>query len=188
MKQLHIGSRTGIEIIILPVAWFVSLALWIVLSAAAIVVIGIPFGSAVLLGFVVMLLHWISEVIHHFGHALAARRTRYPMQAIKIGGIYGILALSSYPAGEPPLPDSIHIRRALGGPIASLLPTIIFGIAALLLNGSLWWAAIFLFVENLIFTIQVFLPMGKLLDNDGNTLWRWWRGREKVAVSATPGE
>ncbi len=188
MKQLRSGSIAGVEIIVLPIALFVSLALWIVLSAIAIAALGMSFGLGVLLGLIVMLLHWLSELIHHIGHALAARRTGYPMQAIKIGGIYGFLALSSYPADEAALPDSIHMRRALGGPIASLFPTIIFGIGALLLRGPLWWAAIFLFAENLIFTIQVLLPMGKLLDNDGNTLWRWWRGRGKVEVSAAPGE
>ena len=188
MKQIRLGSLAGTEIVVLPIALPFSLVLWIIFGAIALTALGMSFGLAVLLGLVVMLLHWLSEVVHHVGHVLAARRTGHPMQAIKIGGIYGFLALSSYPTDEPALPDSIHVRRALGGPIASLFLTIIFGICALLLRGPLWWAAIFLFAENLIFTIQVALPMGKLLDNDGNTLWRWWRGRGKTEMSAVSGE
>lgn len=189
MKNMHSGSIAGMEIIILPLALFVSLALWVVFGLVAFAVLGMGFGVAVLVGLVVTLLHWLSELVHHLGHALAARRTGYPMQSVQVGGIYGFLALSSYPPGEPTLPDSIHIRRAVGGPIASLCMTLIFGIIALFLRGPFWWVAIFLCAENLIFTIQFFVPLGKLLDNDGNTLLRWWLGRGKAGVDAVaPGE
>lgn len=188
MKSLHLGSISGAEIIVLPVALLVSPVLWLLLSVIALVVLGMPLGTALLVGLIVMLLHWTSEVVHHIGHASAARRTGYPMQAIKLGGIQGYLALSSYPTDEPTLPDAIHVRRALGGPIASFLMAVVFGVIALLLRGPFWWAAIFLFVENLIFAVQVFIPLGKLLDNDGNTLYRWWRGRGKAEANVAPGE
>lgn len=188
MKSLNLGSISGVEIIVLPVALIVSLVLWAVLSVIAFAALGMAPGLALLVGLVVMLLHWSSELVHHIGHANAARRTGYPMQSIKLGGIYGSLALSVYPSDEPELADAIHMRRALGGPIASFLPMVVFGALALFLRGPLWWAAIFLFAENFIFTFQVFLPMGKLLDNDGNMLYRWLRGRGKAEVSVTPGE
>lgn len=184
MRQLHLGSLAGVAVIALPVTIFVTLLLWIVFSVIAFTLLNMSLGLAILAGLVAVLLHWASEIVHHLGHAGAARRTGYPMQSIIIGGIQGYLALSVYPANEPTLPDSMHVRRAIGGPIASLLLTIIFGVWALLLTGSLWWVALLLFIENLIFTIQLFVPMGKLLDNDGNTFYRWLRGRNKVQVAS----
>lgn len=184
MKQLHLGSLAGVAVIALPVTLFVTLLLWLVFGAIAFTLLGMPLGLAILAGLVAVLLHWASEVVHHLGHAGAAQRTGYPMQSIIIGGIQGYLARSSYPANEPTLPDSIHVRRAIGGPIASLLLTLIFGIGVFLLNSPVWWVVLLLFIENLIFTLQLFVPMGKLLDNDGNTFYRWLRGRNKVQVAS----
>ncbi len=183
MKQLHLGSLAGAKIIVLPVAFLASLLLWILFSAIAFAALHMSLGLAVAVGLVAMLLHWLSEVVHHLGHAIAAKRTGYPMQSIVLGGIQGYLALSSYPADEPKLPDSLHIRRAVGGPIASLLFTLIFGVCVLLVPKPFWWVAILLFIENLIFTVQLFIPLGKLLDNDGNTLYRWLRGRGKTEIA-----
>jgi hypothetical protein len=183
MKQLHLGSLAGVAVLIRPIAFFVTPLLWIIFSAIGFFALGMSLGVAILVGLIAVLLHWASEIAHHLGHAGAANRTGYPMQSIIIGGIQGYLTLSSYPANEPTLPDSIHVRRAIGGPIASLLMTILFGVFVYLIVGDLWWVALLLFIENLLFTIQLFLPMGKLLDNDGNTFYRWLRGRGKVQVS-----
>ncbi|MGH2506660.1 MAG: hypothetical protein ACRDHZ_04480, partial [Ktedonobacteraceae bacterium] len=144
MKQLHLGSLARVAIIALPVTFFVTPLLWIIFSVIGFTVLNMSLGVAILAGLVAVLLHWASEVVHHLGHAGAAQRTGYPMQSIVIGGIQGYLALSSYPANEPTLPDSIHVRRAIGGPIASLLLTLIFGAFVLLLTGSIWWVALLL--------------------------------------------
>src|SRR5690242_10193969 len=114
-----------------------------------------------------MLLHWLSDIVHHLGHAWAARRTGYPMVGVRLSGVLGS---SIYPPDEPPLPAAVHIRRALGGPIASLLLTLVAAAIVLALRssgGTVWWVALFFFLENLlVFTLQVFLPLGF---NDGGT-------------------
>src|SRR2546430_14025417 len=143
---MRAGSIIGVEVVILPIVPLVSLVLWIALSAVALWALGMSPGMALLFGLLVMLLHWVSEIVHDIGHALAARGAGYPMQRILVGGTLGLLAISSYPAYEPALQDSIHVRRAVGGPIASFITAIIFGAIALLLHGLLWWVAIFLFV------------------------------------------
>ena len=51
--------------------------------------------------------------------------------------LWGPLSSSIYPADEPPLPRSVHIRRALGGPLASLLLTLFALILVLMLAVSL---------------------------------------------------
>lgn len=180
MKNLRFGSIAGMEIVVLPISLPVSLVLWIVLSVVAFAALSMSLGVAVLIGLLAMLLHWISELVHHIGHALAARRTGYPMQRVLVGGIWGVLARSVYPTDEPVLPESVHVRRAVGGPLASLVMTVLFGVLALLVPGPLRWVALFLFLENLLFTVQLFLPMGSLLDNDGNTLLRWLLRRGKT--------
>jgi hypothetical protein len=90
-------------------------------------------------------------------------------------GTFWLLSTSVYPSDEPSLPGAIHIRRALGGPLASLLLSVVAAIVAgvlLPVGGVLWWVGAFFFLENLlIFTLGSLVPLGF---NDGSTLLRWW--------------
>ena len=169
----RLGSIGGLQLSLLPSAIVGSLALWALLSAAGIWLLGLSAGAALLGGLIAVLLHWFSEIVHHFGHAWAARRTGYPMTGISL---WGVLGSSVYPQDEPPLPAMVHIRRALGGPIASLLLTVVASLIALALRpvgGLLGWVALFFFLENLfVFTLQVFIPLSF---NDGGTLLYWLR-------------
>jgi hypothetical protein len=43
-------------------------------------------------------------------------------------------------------------------------------------GGTLWWLALFFFLENfIVFTLQVFVPLGF---NDASTLLYWMRKRQ----------
>jgi hypothetical protein len=158
---------------LLPSALVGSLALWALLSAVGIWLLGLAAGAALLGGLVAVFLHWFSEIVHHLGHAWAARRTGYPMAGIQL---WGVLSSSVYPRDEPPLPAMLHIRRALGGPIASLLLTLVAGLLAAALHSSggiAWWVALLFVLENLfVFTLQVFIPLSF---NDGGTILYWLR-------------
>jgi hypothetical protein len=169
----YLGSIGGLRLSVMPSALVGSLALWALLSAAGVWLLGLSAGTALLGGLAAVLLHWCSDIVHHSGHAWAARRTGYPMIGIQL---WGVLGSSVYPTDEPPLPAIVHIRRALGGPIASLLLSLAAGLIALALRpagGLLWWLALFFFLENLfVFTLQVFIPLSF---NDGGTLLYWWR-------------
>jgi len=129
------------------------------------------------MGLVATLLYWVSVIVHHLGHAYAAHRTGYPMIGIRLGN-YAVFGTSLYPEDEEPLAAGIHIRRALGGPIGSLLFAISSGIIALLLRplgGVVWWIAVYVSLTNLvIFTIGPFIPLGF---TDGSTLLEWWGKR-----------
>jgi hypothetical protein len=57
-------------------------------------------------------------LFHHGGHATAARCVGHPMRGVRY---WGPLATSVYPSDEPPLPPTVHLTRAAGGPVASLL-------------------------------------------------------------------
>jgi hypothetical protein len=155
-----------------------SIALYVIVVGLMIAVFNIPIGSALLGGVVVVILHWLSELVHQLGHAWAARRTGYPMIGIRFG-TYGVLGTSLYPLDEPELSAKTHLRRAIGGPIFSaLLSAIAFLIILLTIRGvDALWAFIlgFFFLENFfVMTLQVFIPVGF---NDGATVWRLIRKR-----------
>ncbi len=169
MKTIHVGKLFGLQISILPLGFVGTLALWIGFSAIAHYVLGLAFGESVLLGFVATILHWAFEFIHSLGHAFAAKRIGYPMTGITFG-VLVVLAATHYPKDEPALPPSIHIRRALGGPIANGLLSILFFLILPLWRGNWFWIGMFALFENLfVYTLQVFLPLGF---NDGSTILR----------------
>jgi hypothetical protein len=134
---------------------------------------GIP--GALIGGLLLALLHWVSELVHNVGHSAAARRTGHPMAGSRLGFLL-VLGTSLYPPDEPELPPSVHIRRALGGPVASALLSVFIGVMAVILaNSSVGWVALVWFLDNLlIFTVGAFVPVGF---NDGSTLIHWMRRR-----------
>jgi Zn-dependent protease len=152
-----------------------SIALWAVLAALAALLLQIQAGTAVAMGLAALILHWFSEFVHQLGHAVAAQRTGHPMIGVRF---WGLLSTSLYPEEEPPLPADVHIRRALGGPVASLVLSFIawaLMAATRAEGGPVWWVAVFFLAENALFlTLQAFIPLG---NNDGATLWRWLRRR-----------
>ncbi len=169
MKSIHLGKLFGLQISVLPLAFGGAFLLWVIFSVIAYFGIGLSFGESVLLGFVAMLLHWIFELIHSLGHALAANGTGYPMTGITFGAL-AIFALTLYPQDEPELPPSIHIRRALGGPMINGLLSIVFLLLLPVWRGNWFWLGMFALLENLfVYTLQVFLPLGF---NDGSTILR----------------
>lgn len=170
----ELGHVAGLRVTAKPSAVLGTLLLWAALSAIGIG-LGVPAAEAILGGLAATGLHWLSSLAHHLGHAVAARRTGYPMLGVRL---WGVLGSSIYPRDEPALPARVHIRRALGGPLASLLLTFIAAGLVLALRptgGAAWLVALFFFGENLfVYTLQVLLPLGF---NDGATLLYWWRRR-----------
>jgi hypothetical protein len=115
-----------------------------------------------------MALHWISDAIHNYGHYLAAKGTGYPMIGLRF---WFLLGTCIYPKDEPALPKAIHVRRALGGPLASTVLAIILGLLTYALSsqgGILWYVLVLSLIENvMIFSLGAFLPLGF---TDGSTL------------------
>lgn len=169
----ELGHLAGLRLTAKPSALLGSLGLWALLSAIGWLGLGLGLAPALLGGLAAMVIHWLGELLHQLGHAWAARRTGYPMIGI---AFWGLLSTTIYPRNEPELPGRIHIRRALGGPLASLLVTLLAIPLAWLLwprGGALAWVALFAAVENgLVYTAQVLVPLGF---NDGSTILHWLR-------------
>jgi Zn-dependent protease len=102
----------GLRVTVAPAAMASFIGLALVCAVLAARLAHLTFGAALLAGVLSALLFFISEILHHLGHALAARLTGYPMTGIHF---FLILAGSVYPPDEPDLPAGTHVRRALGG-------------------------------------------------------------------------
>ena len=171
-KTLKLGSFAGLKILAKPTALIATIVLWLVFTLIGRKVFKLSPKQALLGGFVATELHWVSELWHHLGHAQAAKQTGYPMSGICANGP---IAASLYPPDEPTLPGPTHIKRALGGPIASGILTLVMALVTLALKpigGAYLMVSALAFFENLIvFTIGAFLPLGF---TDGSTILHYW--------------
>jgi Zn-dependent protease len=164
----------GMQVIFAPSSLIGSALLLIVFTLLASTALQLTLIAAVLWGAAAVFLYWLSETLHQYGHFIAARRTGYPMNGVRLWWIFGA---SQYPADEPELPAAIHIRRALGGAPVSIGLGIFFGVLALLLQNSLslpLWGLLALFagVNLFFFGLGAFIPFGF---TDGGTLLRYRR-------------
>ena len=119
MNTINLGRYLGLEITARPSAIVGLALLWALLAAIGIGLLDLPTGAALAGGFVAALLHFLSEFAHQGGHAFAARRTGHPLLGMRY---WWVLGTSIYPPNEGELPDSVHLRRALGGAPFSLSP------------------------------------------------------------------
>jgi hypothetical protein len=173
----RLGTVAGLRLSARPSAGLGSILLWTLATEFAQVVLKQSFALALLTGALAVVLHWGCALWHQLGHAWAARRTGHPMTGIRL---WFLLSTALYPIDEPPLPAAVHIRRALGGPLASLALTVIAGALVLALRpvaGPFWWLLVFLCADSLlVFTLGAVLPLGF---TDGSTLLRWWPQRAR---------
>jgi hypothetical protein len=174
MNEFKIGKVAGLILTVMPLAMVGSILLLLLLSGIEIGILHSTVGAAIAGSLLAVLLHWVSALAHHLGHAWAARQMGYPMIGIRFGTL-GVLATSVYPPDEPALPAKIHIQRALGGPLGSLLFSIVALVITLvfwIINDALGWVGTFFFLDNLlVFTLGVFVPLGF---TDGSILLQWW--------------
>ncbi len=176
-KRWLLGTVFEIEIWFTLSSLLLSGVLWLLFITIAVIWLKLSFGTAIVAGFTAVILHWLGDLLHHLGHGWAAQRVGYPMQKVVS---WMILFSSRYPKDEPPLQAKIHIRRALGGPTASLFITLISGLFLLFISPDspvLYALVVFVFAENLlVFFLGAFLPLGF---TDGSTLLYWWPRRNE---------
>jgi hypothetical protein len=170
-KVTTLGNLGGLKLLARPSALPALLLLWAGLSLLGLWLIQLPLAGALVGGLAAALLHNVSELWHQLGHAAAARSTGHPMSGVLF---WGFLATSLYPNDEGRLPAGVHVRRALGGPLASLLLALLAGLIALALRpwqSVVDWLAVFLALDNfLVFTLGALAPLGF---TDGSTLLHW---------------
>lgn len=174
-QTIKLGKIYGLELSAGQSALFGSLLLWAALAALGLGVLQLTLPQAIIGSLLAVILHWLSDLVHHLGHAVAARRAGHPMSGVHF---WFLLGTSLYPPNEPELPADVHIQRAMGGPAASSQLTLVTAVIAMLLyaTGSLiFWIVLYAFLDNLlVLTVGALLPLGF---TDGSTLITWWRKR-----------
>src|SRR5690349_15886496 len=101
MKDVRIGRFGGLDLIMRPSAWIGVVVLWAALAAGGLFLLKLPIFESLIGALAAAILHFASEMLHQFGHAIAARRVGYPMAGMRF---WGVLATSLYPTDEPDLP------------------------------------------------------------------------------------
>lgn len=71
-------------------------------------------------------LYAFSAIMHQYGHFMMARLSGYPSTGLVM---WGLLGTTTYPHDEGELAPRIHIMRASGGPLMSLLLSVLILIA-----------------------------------------------------------
>jgi len=112
-----------------------SVLLWLALTGVGLIFLSYSLPKALIMGVAALILHWVGDLLHQAGHALAARSAGYPITGIRL---WGILSSTIYPESEPPLPKSTHLRRAMGGPVVSLFISILAATPLLFLRPGSW--------------------------------------------------
>ena len=173
--ELRIGRVAGLEVTATPLAAVGTVGMTLAFAAVGRLVFKRPMARALAGGFTLAMLHWGAEVWHNAGHNAAAKTTGYPMTGTRLGFL-AVLGQSLYPEDEPELPPSVHIRRALGGPVGSAALSVIAAFVALVTAPfSLGWVTLVFFLDNLfVFTLGAWVPLGF---NDVSTVNRWSRRR-----------
>jgi Zn-dependent protease len=173
MSSLPLGHLFGLRVTARRSAVITFVVLLAIFFGLAVAWLGQDMFSALVFSALAALIHLTSTLLHQFGHAIAARRTGYPMIGIQL---FLGLSQSKYPPDEPPLPGRVHITRALGGPLLSTLVMAVYGILTLLLLTepltAWWWLLVWGWLDNLlIFSLGALLPVPIF---DGGTLLKWW--------------
>jgi Zn-dependent protease len=174
MRKYSLPTIFGLKMSVSMGGIVTLLVLWLALTIIG-VLLQLSIIESIIGGLVAAILHYVSDIFHHLGHSIAARRTGHPMSGIFFWGIFGA---SLYPKDEGELPGSVHIQRALGGPIMSFVVTFILGVILLLMGNSggvVWWVMLFLFLDNLlVFALGALMPirMGDFV-TDGATILYW---------------
>ncbi|MDT8306260.1 MAG: hypothetical protein RRC07_10010 [Anaerolineae bacterium] len=175
-QRWSLGRLAGLELSAGPSALLGSVALAGLLTAVLRRAGRSPYHTAAVTAAAIPL-HWTADLWHHIGHAAAARQTGYPMRGVHF---WGVLGTSLYPVDEPPLPAEVHIRRALGGPAASLIAAVLSAVLWRLSprKGPARDLALITLLEHLNLGFGALLPVPIF---DGGTIRTWWPRRRLPA-------
>lgn len=181
-KRYPLGTVGKLEITAEPSAAGGFLLLWAVFSFLGLKAFRLKPGAALTGGLLAAALHFVAELWHQLGHARAAEKYGFPMEGVHL---WGVLGTSEYPPDETQIPAEVHIERALGGPRASAVLTVIAGLITLIvrpISKPAFMVASIFTLENLgIFSVGAFLPM-PFMETDGNTLLRYRNTHRKRMI------
>jgi len=177
-NERHLARVAGLDISLIPTFWAGTGLLILLISGGLLLLTDASLLAALGGGLLGTALYWLAEILHHFGHAIAAQRTGHPMIGVRLG-VFLILGTSLYPQNEGDLPAALHIRRASGGPITSAILGLIFIAAGALLIQAAGeagsdlgaWVLGFGLLNLLYFSLGALIPIMGM--TDGSTILYW---------------
>jgi hypothetical protein len=115
MNPMYLGKVLGLDILISPSALVGSVAITLVAALVFAACAGLSTGEALFGGILAMLLYWLSDFLHHFGHAIELPGRVHIRRAL--GGpalsfvvlIVASLAALLIPAGTSPLLNALAL-------------------------------------------------------------------------------
>lgn len=180
MRSIRLFTWLGVTVTIGAGGIVSFLVLIPILGRLASEWLGLDLTAAAAAGALSVLVMFVSECLHQFGHALAARRTGYPMTGVHFSSF---LAASLYPPDEPELPAALHIQRALGGFGVNMIIGLLlvpYAFFAWVQGGVAGWVLAFTAFYNFgVLGVGALVPINLpgILVNDGATLLKYWGKR-----------
>lgn len=184
-RKINLGRFLNVEIT-MAMSSFVTMAIvFVVATLAASTLLSQEIGAAIIFGVGVVFIHWWGDFLHQVGHILAASRLKYPAYRLHF---WGPLSTTMYPKDEPELLPTMHVKRALGGPIASIIVSFVYGLILYVVGEGyepINWLALFGVVESiLVFTLGALTPMNPFMPDsmkdfktDGDIVLDWFQAR-----------
>lgn len=170
-------------------AFIGSLILAIILMGAAMTLGGLNTQDAILAACVALALHWLAVLVHNYGHFFVAKRIGYPSTGLLLRLIF---ARVNYPEDEGELTPQIHLKRALSGPLFSLiLALLVVPIALAWLiprDGIAQFLGYWLVLDyGWVFTFGALFPPMRFewFTNDGGTILNILAGVQKSSQRAS---
>ncbi|MGJ3239353.1 MAG: hypothetical protein ACFE0Q_11655 [Anaerolineae bacterium] len=153
----------------------------VICTALALYFTDLTLLDSLVAGVLATLIFWLSDLVHQYGHFFIAKRIGKPSTGLTL---WWVLGSTTYPRDEGRLTPQTHIKRASGGPIASVLFVLLWGSVALafwsvggMLQFLIGWA---LYVQIIVFTLGALTPitMGGF-NSDGAIILQSWRNLRK---------
>ena len=167
VRHISLGDLGGIRISITPVTWlgpFLFFGLGLALNALG---PEMSLRESLYQAWVFMLAVEITTLLHATGHILGGKLVQSPMDELLITATRGV---NIYRGDQDKIPSSVHLGRALGGPLLNLA---VAGVLYLLLPILNIRFAVGLLESlastNLFFGAGSFLPLPSV---DGQVIWR----------------
>lgn len=173
-SEIQLGSIAGLRLSARPSFFTVRFLFLIALALVGRFVFNLSRPKALFGAITAVVLDAFAVLVHQLGHAWIAKRVGWPMIGISF---WGLFSTCIYPPDEPELPAKVHIQRAVGGPIASLLLGLTSGAPALWLlpkGGLARLLALFWVVNNCF--VKFVLAFGPFSWTDGPPV-RYWAKR-----------
>ena len=176
VRHISLGKFWGIKLSVTPLTWlspFVFFLLGLLLNALR---PGMGLTETLYKAGVFMIGVEISTLVHALGHILGGKLVRSPMDELLLTATRGV---NIYHGDQGSIPGSVHMGRAMGGPILNLL---IYGVMLQLLpNGGVGFRTDLLAAiasTSLFMGVGGFAPLPSV---DGEVIWRevfhWLAGR-----------